>query len=50
MQNITKEWKQPVVILQQANFYNILFLLVAKNHQKMRSRCLDHEFSFTYNF
>ena len=27
MQNLTKEWKQPpVVILQQANFYNIFIL------------------------
>ena len=25
-------------------------VLVAKNHQKIRSRCLVHEFSFTYIF
>ena len=32
LQNLTKEWKQPpVVILQQANFCNI-FMLVDKNH------------------
>ena len=28
----------------------IYSVLVAKNHQKVRSRCLDHEFSFTYIF
>ena len=28
----------------------IYSVLVAKNHQKIRSRCLVHEFSFTYIF
>ena len=46
MQNLTKERKQPpVVILQQVVFYNV-FVLAAKNHQKIRSRCLVDEFSF----
>ena len=45
MQNLTKERKQPpVVILQQVVFYNV-FVLAAKN-QKIRSRCLVDEFSF----
>ena len=49
LQNLTKEWKQPpVVILQQANFLQYVYsMLVDKNHQKIRSRCLAHEFSFT---
>ena len=29
---------------------NIYSVLVAKNHQKVRSRCLVNEFSFSYNF
>ena len=28
----------------------IYSVLVSKNHQKIRSRCLVHEFSFTYIF
>ena len=45
MYNLTKERKQPpVVTLQQAIFYSVL---VAKKYQKIRSRCLVHEFSFT---
>ena len=49
LQNLTKEWKQPpVVILQQATFLQYMYsMLVDKNHQKIQSRCLAHEFSFT---
>ena len=44
MQNLTKEQKQPpVVILQQAD--NIYSMIMAKNHQKIQSMCLVHEFS-----
>ena len=48
MQNLKKKWKQsPVVVLQQVIFYNIFYsVLVAKNHQKIQSRCLVYEFSF----
>ena len=46
MQNLTKEQKQPpVVILQQVIFYNIYSMIMAKNHQKIQSMCLVHEFS-----
>ena len=46
MQNLTKERKQPpVVILQQAIFYNIYSMIMAKNHQKIQSMGLVHEFS-----
>ena len=49
MGNLTKQCKQPpVVILQQAVFLQFTYsVLVAKNHQKIRSRCLVHEFFFT---
>ena len=29
---------------------HIHYVLVTQNHQKIRSRCLVHEFSFTYIF
>ena len=45
MQNLTKEWKQPPVT---GEFLQYIYSMVAdKTHQKMRSRCLAHEFSFT---
>ena len=48
MQNLAKQWKEPpVIILQQANFYNTYSVVVAKNHQNIRSRFLVHEFSLT---
>ena len=48
MQSLTKERMQPpVIILQQAIFYNIVILFVTKNHQQIQSRCLVHDFSFT---
>ena len=38
---------EAALILQQAIFTPyIYFVIMAKNHQKIRSRCLDHEFSF----
>ena len=46
MQNLMKEQKQqPVDFLLY-----IYFALVAKNHQKIHSRCLVHEFTFTFIF
>ena len=47
-----KEWKQPtVVIMQQVFFLQCIYsVLVAKNHPKIRSRCLVYEFSFTNVF
>ena len=47
MQNLTKEWRRS----HQQLFCNrqiltiIYFILVAKNHCKVQSRCLIHEFS-----
>ena len=47
VQNLTKGLKQPpAVILQQAIFLQYI-VFVTKNHQKIRSRHLVHEFSFT---
>ena len=44
-----KERRQPpVVILQHAIFYHVPILcLWLRNHQKLQSRCLVHEFSLT---
>ena len=51
MQDLTNERKlPPVPILQQAIFYNVFIVFVTKNHQKILSKCLDHEFSITYIF
>ena len=45
LQNLTKEWKQPPVTGEFLQY--IYSMVVDKNHQKIRSRCLAHEFSFT---
>ena len=47
---LTKERKQQRYSATGYFLQYIYSVLVAKNHQKVRSRCLDHEFSFTYIF
>ena len=48
LQNVTKEWKQPPVVIRNRRVLQYTYsMLVAKNYQKIRSRCLLHEFSFT---
>ena len=49
MQNLTKKWKKPAVVILDSGAFILQFIssvLVAKNHQKIRFRCLVHKFSF----
>ena len=43
-QNLTKEWKQPPVVICNNQVFTCYSVLVVKNRQKIRSRCLVHEF------
>ena len=43
-QNLTKEWKQPPVVICNNQVFPCYSVLVVKNRQKIRSRCLVHEF------